>query len=104
MRAAVAYVCVHDIAATWELYEQVAAAMAGPAPRGSILHVAGPTDEGIRVIDVWENEQAWQELRTDRLAPVLAGLGGPARPEPIFRDLRPAHVVVGDRIGDRENW
>jgi hypothetical protein len=90
-----AYAFVQDFASSWEQYELVAAALVEPAPAGLILHVAGPTDEGFRVIDVWENEQAWQRFRAERLAPAIAALGGPARPEPTFRDLRPAHVVVG---------
>lgn len=29
-----------------------------PAPDGFIAHLAGPTDDGWRVIDVWESEEA----------------------------------------------
>lgn len=90
-----AYAFVQDIASTWEQYERITASLVEPAPRGLILHVAGPTDEGFRIIDVWESEEAWQRFQTERLAPAIAALGGPARPEPSFRDLHPAHVVVG---------
>jgi hypothetical protein len=90
-----AYAFVQDVASSWEQYELVAAALVEPAPAGLILHVAGPTDEGFRVIDVWENEQAWQPFRAERLGARYAALGGPARPEPTLRDLRPAHMVVG---------
>ena len=91
------YAFVQDIAASWHDYQQVAAALVGPAPAGLILHAAGPTDEGFRIIAVWENETASQRFQTERLAPAIACLSGPSRPEPTFRDLRPAHFVVGER-------
>ena len=37
-----------------------------------------------------------------QLASLLAALGGPARPEPTFRGLRAAHVVVGTAIAEKE--
>jgi hypothetical protein len=96
----VSYAFVQDIAASWHDYQRVAAALIEPAPAGLILHAAGPTDEGFRIIAVWESEPAWQHFRTERLAPAIAYLGGPARPEPTFRALRPAHLVVGEH----GNW
>jgi hypothetical protein len=93
----VSYAFVQDIAASWPDYQQFAAALVEPAPAGLILHAAGPTDEGFRIIAIWEDEAAWQRFRTARLAPAIACLGGPARPEPTFRDLRPAHLVLSER-------
>lgn len=89
------YVLVQDVSASWKQYEGVTAALMDPAPAGLILHVAGPTDEGFRMIDIWESEQAWDRFRAERLAPAIAALGGPARPEPTLRGLHPAHVVRG---------
>ncbi len=90
------YAFVQDVASSWEHYQHFAAALE-PLPRGLILHVAGTTEEGFRIIDIWESEQAWHNFRAQRLVPAIAALGGPSRPEPTFRDLHPAHVVVGDR-------
>jgi hypothetical protein len=92
------YAFVQDVAASWTLYQQLSGPLVEPPPSGLILHVAGPTDEGFRVIDIWTSEQAWQAFQAERLAPAIAALGGPARPAPTFRDLHPAHVVVGDQI------
>lgn len=94
----VAYACVQDVAATWEQYGHVAAALVEPAPAGLLLHVAGPTDEGFRTIDIWESEDAWHRFQAERLAPAIAALGGPACPEPTFRDVQAAHIVFGDAI------
>ena len=83
-----------DVAASWVEYERVAGGLLDPAPAGLILHVAGPTDEGVRTIDVWETEEAWQRFRDERLAPVIGVLGGAARTEPSLRELRPLQLVL----------
>jgi hypothetical protein len=90
-----AYALVQDIASSWEQYEHIAAGLSEPLPPGLILHLAGPTDEGFRIIDIWESEPAWQAFRAERLLPAIAALGGPSRPEPTFRELHAAHVVLG---------
>lgn len=89
-----AYAFVQDVASSWEQYRHFAEALGEATPTGLILHVAGPTDEGFRIIDIWETEEAWQAFRADRLEPAIAALGGPARPEPVFRELHSAHVVT----------
>lgn len=88
------YAFVQDIAASWHDYLQVAAFLVEPAPTGLILHAAGPTDEGVRIIAIWDDERAWQRFRSERLEPAIASLAGPARPQPTFRDLHPAQLVV----------
>jgi len=88
----VAYVFVQDVAASWEQYERAVGALADPAPSGLIVHVAGPTDEGVRIIDVWESKESWERFRAEFLAPAIAALGGPSRPEATFRDLHPEHL------------
>jgi hypothetical protein len=91
----VAYAVVRDVAASWEQYACIAAAMSDPAPAGLILHLAGPTDEGFRTIDLWQSDQAWQTFRSSRLEPAAAT----AAPRSTLRDLRPANVVVGTGVG-----
>jgi hypothetical protein len=92
-----AYALVQDVASSWEQYQRVAAGLLEPTPAGLIAHIAGPTDEGFRTIELWESEEAWQRFRVERLAPAIAALGGPSRPEPTVRDLHPEHVVLGSR-------
>jgi hypothetical protein len=98
-----AYAYVQDVASSWEQYERFACGLVDPPPIGLILHVAGPTDEGVRIIDVWESEEAWDRFRAERLVPAIAALGGPSRPEPTFRDLRPEHVVFQQRSGSESS-
>lgn len=89
------YAFVQDIASSWTHYERVAATAIDPIPDGLILHLAGPTEEGFRIIAVWESKAAWQHFHAQRLEPLIAALGGPARPQPTFRELDVAHSVVG---------
>jgi hypothetical protein len=90
------YVIVEDVAASWEQYAHVAAGLAGPAPAGLIVHAAGPTDEGFRIVALWESEEAWRRF---------AERGGSANVSPapphIVRALRPEHVVYGEGEGVR---
>lgn len=84
------YVVVEDVAASWEQYQRFADALAGPAPTGLIVHAAGPTDEGFRIVAVWESEAAWQGF-AERVG---SADEWPAEYE-VRRVLRPAHVVYG---------
>jgi hypothetical protein len=93
------YACVRDVAASWQRYERIAEAMTEPAPAGLVVHVAGPTDEGFRTIDVWESEQAWDSFRSSRLESAMADLAGSIRLQSTFRDLRPIHIVLGAKVG-----
>jgi hypothetical protein len=88
----VPYAFVEDIAASWEHYAAFAAALDGPAPEGLLLHAAGPTDEGFRIIGVWESEAAWDRFRKDRLGGEAEFVG---EVPTTVRVLRPAHVVRG---------
>lgn len=85
------YVVVEDVAASWEQYRRFADALAGPAPAGLVLHAAGPTDEGFRIVAVWESEEAWR-----RFAERVSSSSVPAAPLRVFRALHPAHVVYGN--------
>ncbi len=91
------YALVQDIASSWEQYESVTSRLLDPVPEGLILHLAGPTDEGFRTIDVWEDADAFERFQAERVRPALAALGGPNRPEPTIRDLNAAHLVHGPR-------
>jgi hypothetical protein len=86
------YVVVEDVAASWEHYQRFADALAGPAPVGLIVHAAGPTDEGFRIVAVWESEEAWL-----RFAEHLHSAEGSPAPLEVFRALEPEHVVYGRR-------
>lgn len=91
------YALVEDVAASWERYAGIASGLDDSLPDGLILHAAGRTDEGFRIIEVWESEDAWRRFAelSDRLdrRPVDA-------PRHV-RELRSARVVLGE-IATRE--
>jgi hypothetical protein len=90
------YAFVEDVAASWEQYEPLRAALVEETPSGLIVHLAGPTDEGFRVIGIWRSEEAWARFVRDRLGTPHAFAGATQVP-PVFRALRPEHVVYGTK-------
>jgi len=88
------YAFVQDVPASWEQYPRLVAAVEEPPPAGLIVHVAGPTDEGFRVIAVWESEAAWKQFRTGR-EQGKPEVDVPVRAAPSFRGLHSMHAVVG---------
>jgi len=92
------YAIVQDFAASWHSYEQVAVALSDTDPPGLILHIAGATEDGFRIIAVWEDEQSWDRFRRGPAAAALATLDSSARLQPTFRSLRSRHFVVGRSI------
>jgi hypothetical protein len=55
----------------------------GRLPDGCRVHIAGPTDDGWRVITVWESEERFQQFREEALIPALqdSGYGDRVAPE-----------------------
>jgi hypothetical protein len=91
------YALVHDVAASWERYAAIARSV-GHAPPGLLLHVAGPTDEGFRIIEVWESETAWRQFAPD-LEAAFATVDPSVGRSPIVRDLHGVHLIVGESLG-----
>ncbi len=83
-----AHARVTDVPQSWESYGRVSAALGADPVDGLILHAAGRTDEGFRIIEVWETKEAWERFRDGRLEDVLeAGAGDRAAVEPAVREL-----------------
>jgi hypothetical protein len=81
MYETVAYAVVEDIPVSWHEY------LPDDVPRdGLILRVAGPTDEGVRAIEIWDSEEAWRRSQDDSRVPT-ATAGSSTR-----RELRVAHL------------
>jgi len=60
------------------------------SPAGSIFHVAWFEPRGIRVVDVWESADAFQQFSTTRLMPAVEAVGITGQPEVTIQD---AHRV-----------
>ncbi|MEV4282652.1 hypothetical protein [Actinoplanes xinjiangensis] len=48
-------------------YRQVERHLGPDRPKGLLAHVAGPSDEGWRIINIWEDEAAFRAFQTERL-------------------------------------
>ena len=64
----------------------------GPGAVGRLYHIAGPGEEGWRVVDVWESQEAFETFLTERLLPVAREVGFFAELPQFFTVY---NVVVG---------
>jgi hypothetical protein len=62
---------------TREQYDQVVARMDlhGLLPPGAIHHTAGATEEGWRIVDVWESKEEFQRFADEQIIPLTTMLG-----------------------------
>ena len=58
-----------------------------PAPPGAIFHWVAQTDDGIRVVDVWETKEQFEKFAQDEIGPYTQEVGIPAPPVIQFREL-----------------
>jgi len=89
------YAFVQDIPATWDTYLGIAEALGGAPPEGLAIHVAGPTEEGFRMIGIWDSRETWDRFRDDRLRTIFETLAGRSRIQPTYRELDIAHLLSG---------
>jgi hypothetical protein len=59
---------------TLEGQEQLAALLPEEALAKCVVHVVGPIEGGIRMIDVWESEADYRDFQKQHLYPALATL------------------------------
>jgi hypothetical protein len=91
-----AVVVVNEIkGATQDFYDQVNPKVMpdGQLPDGCQLHVAGPIQDGWRVITVWDSDEKFQQFRTEKLIPTLREVGGEDRVEPNITS-EPVHKIL----------
>jgi hypothetical protein len=76
---------------TLEQYDQVVEKMGltprGPGPPGAISHWATKTDEGIRVVDVWETKEQFERFAREQITPYAREAGVPGEPRLQFFDV-----------------
>jgi len=77
--------------ATLEQYDQAMERMGllpgGPSAREELFHWVTQTDEGFRIIDVWESREAFQHFFEERIRPVAPEVGVPEPPEIQFFEV-----------------
>ncbi len=92
------YAFVQDVPATWETYRTIAGSLAKGCPEGLVVHAAGPTDEGFRMIGIWDSRELCDRFRDERLSKILASLTCGTRSQPTYRELRVAHLITGEPV------
>jgi hypothetical protein len=88
--------------ATLEQYNQVIELMGFEpggvgAPHG-MFHWVAQTDDGIRVVDVWDSKEEYERFAHDRIGPLTQQVGIPAPPEITFYDVH-NYLLGPDLLG-----
>jgi hypothetical protein len=65
----------------------------GNLPDGCQLHIAGPYENGWRVITVWDSEEQFQQFRDEKLIPAIREAGGEERIAPHI-SASPVHNLI----------
>jgi hypothetical protein len=83
---------------TQEQYERVRKNVdfEGDAPKGGLFHVAAFSDQGLRVMDVWESAEDFQAFVEARLMPGVQKTGIVGEPQvqvlPAYNIYTPGYV------------
>jgi hypothetical protein len=79
-----------------DLYEAVTSKVMpdGRLPDGCELHIAGPVEDGWRVITVWQSREAFDRFRDEHLLPAFRELGGEQGGQPPHPEVQPVHKLI----------
>lgn len=89
------YAFVQDTPATWDRYLGIAEALDAVSPEGLLMHVAGPTEEGFRMIGIWDSRETWARFRDQRLGAILENVATGSRIQSTYRELNVVHRRSG---------
>lgn len=85
--------------ATLEQYDQINERIGllpgGPASPQELFHWVAQTDEGFRVVDVWESREAFERFAHEKLIPIYAEVGVLEPPEVQFLEVH--NYLAGGR-------
>ena len=74
--------------ATLDQYDRILEKMGltpgGSVPAGAISHWVAETDGGMRVVDVWETKEAFEQFAQEQIGPYSAEVGIEGEPELRF--------------------
>ena len=69
-------------------------------PDGILIHVHFEQDGQVRIVDVWESEEAYEQFRESRLMPAMQAVmqrQGEEQPQQPDTSITPVHRVVRGR-------
>ena len=78
--------------ATLEQYDEVMKLMSladgsREMPTGGMFHWVAKTDDGIRVVDVWETKEQFERFAQEEIGPYTQQAGIPNPPSVTFREV-----------------
>ncbi len=78
-----------------EINETIGLLSGGPASRQELFHWVTKTDDGFRVVDVWETREAFEKFERDKLSSIYREVGVPHLPVIQFFEVH--NYLVGSR-------
>ena len=83
---------VQDFAGgTLDQYDQVIAKMGlspgGAAPPGNRFHWVTETEDGVRVTDVWDSREAFEQFAEEQIGPIAGEVGVPNPPQVSYYEV-----------------
>lgn len=79
------------LGATLDQYDQILEKMGltrrGAGPPGAISHWVAETDDGIRVVDVWDSREAFDRFADEQIGPYTREVGIESAPEIRFYEV-----------------
>jgi hypothetical protein len=77
--------------ATLDQYDQVIERMGlepgGDVPDGALFHWVTATDNGIRVVDVWESREVFDRFAEEQIGPHSEAVGLPNPPQTHYHEV-----------------
>jgi hypothetical protein len=77
-----------------EVIERMGFQRGGEGAPGGLFHWVAQTDSGIRVTDVWETAEQYQQFAEEQIGPISQEVGVPAPPTLTFYELH-NHLTAG---------
>ena len=86
-----------EMQVTPDQYDAVDAALdpVGDPPKGMLAHSARFDGDTLKILDIWESEQAFEDFVQSRLGPTIGetlGDDAPEAPQPKYTQLHNAHA------------
>jgi len=89
---------VMEFEGTLDQYDQVIEKMGfspgGKGPSGALFHWVTETDGGLRVTDVWESKERFEQFAEEEIGPRTAEVGIPGPPQMTFYEVH-NHLSAG---------
>jgi hypothetical protein len=78
-----------------QINERIGLLPGGPASPQELFHWVTKTNDGFRVVDVWESREAFEKFAQERLSPIYREVGVPEPPDIQFFEVH--NYLAGGR-------